>query len=107
MSVPSLLEQLIQGLRCLPGVGQKSAQRMAFHLLERDRNGGRVLAQVLAEAMQRIGHCQRCRDFCERSEEHTSELQSLMLISYAVFCLKKNTHHCLFNYLQNTAAFYS
>ncbi|PKM15971.1 MAG: recombination protein RecR [Gammaproteobacteria bacterium HGW-Gammaproteobacteria-2] len=65
MSTNTLLEQLIQGLRCLPGVGQKSAQRMAFHLLERDRNGGRVLAQVLGEAMERIGHCQRCRDFCE------------------------------------------
>lgn len=65
MTGTSLLEQLIQSLRCLPGVGQKSAQRMAFHLLERDRNGGRLLAQALTEAMARIGHCQRCRDFCE------------------------------------------
>lgn len=65
MSANTLLEQLIQGLRCLPGVGQKSAQRMAFHLLERDRNGGRVLAQALSEAMERVGHCKRCRDFCE------------------------------------------
>lgn len=65
MSANTLLEQLIQSLRCLPGVGQKSAQRMAFHLLERDRNGGRLLAQALAAAMSRIGHCKRCRDFCE------------------------------------------
>jgi len=65
MTTTTLLEQLIQSLRCLPGVGQKSAQRMAFHLLERDRNGGRLLAQALSDAMARIGHCRRCRDFCE------------------------------------------
>ena len=51
MTTTTLLEQLIQSLRCLPGVGQKSAQRMAFHLLERDRNGGRLLAQALSDAM--------------------------------------------------------
>jgi recombination protein RecR len=60
-----LLEQLIEALRCLPGVGQKSAQRMAYHLLERDREGGRRLSQRLAEAMDRIRHCARCRDFSE------------------------------------------
>lgn len=63
----SLLEQLIESLRVLPGVGQKSAQRMAYHLLEREREGGQRLAEVLAEAMQRIGHCSLCRDFSERS----------------------------------------
>ncbi|MCU0971373.1 MAG: recombination mediator RecR [Gammaproteobacteria bacterium] len=57
----ALLQRLIEGLRCLPGVGPKSAQRMAFHLLERDREGGRELARVLGEAMERIGHCRRCR----------------------------------------------
>ena len=61
----SLLEQLIDALRVLPGVGQKSAQRMAYHLLERQRDGGRRLADALAEAMERIGHCSRCRDFSE------------------------------------------
>lgn len=61
----SLLEQLIESLRVLPGVGQKSAQRMAYHLLERDREGGKRLAAALAEAVERIGHCQRCRDFSE------------------------------------------
>jgi recombination protein RecR len=63
----SLLEQLIESLRVLPGVGQKSAQRMAYHLLEREREGGQRLAEVLAEAMQRIGHCTLCRDFSEQS----------------------------------------
>jgi recombination protein RecR len=64
MSAP-LLDQLIEALRCLPGVGQKSAQRMAYHLLERNRDGGGRLARTLAEAMERIGHCAQCRDFSE------------------------------------------
>ncbi|MGG6462713.1 recombination mediator RecR [Solilutibacter silvestris] len=60
-----LLEQLIDALRILPGVGQKSAQRMAYHVLERDREGGTRLAEALAVAVERIGHCKRCRDFSE------------------------------------------
>ncbi|HET7558261.1 MAG TPA: recombination mediator RecR [Rhodanobacteraceae bacterium] len=62
---PTLLAELIEALRCLPGVGAKSAQRMAFHLLERDRKGGMRLARTLDSAMQRIGHCARCRNFSE------------------------------------------
>ncbi|MBW8368723.1 MAG: recombination mediator RecR [Arenimonas sp.] len=65
MSAAPLLEQLIDALRCLPGVGQKSAQRMAYHLLERDREGGLCLAGALAEAVERVGHCESCRDFSE------------------------------------------
>ena len=61
----SLLEQLIDALRVLPGVGQKSAQRMAYHLLERQRDGGKRLSGALAEAMEHIGHCEHCRDFSE------------------------------------------
>ena len=61
----NLLADLIEALRCLPGVGAKSAQRMAFHLLERDREGGLHLAETLQAAMQRIGHCQSCRNFSE------------------------------------------
>lgn len=61
----TLLEQLIDAFRVLPGVGSKSAQRMAYHVLERERAGGRHLAQVLSEAVDRIGHCVRCRDFSE------------------------------------------
>ncbi|WP_026802254.1 recombination mediator RecR [Arenimonas oryziterrae] len=64
MSSP-LLDQLIDALRCLPGVGQKSAQRMAYHLLERNREGGLRLSGALAEAIERIGHCELCRDFSE------------------------------------------
>lgn len=61
----SLLDRLIEDLRCLPGVGPKSAQRMAFQLLERDRDGGRRLAGTLVAAMEGIGHCRRCRNYTE------------------------------------------
>ena len=61
----SLLEQLVEALRVLPGVGQKSAQRMAYHLLERNREGGVRLSGALAEAMEKVGHCRSCRDFSE------------------------------------------
>jgi recombination protein RecR len=61
-----LLEQLIEALRCLPGVGPKSAQRMALHLLERDREGGRQLSAILATAMERIGRCKLCRNLTEQ-----------------------------------------
>jgi recombination protein RecR len=65
VSQQPLLSQLIDALRCLPGVGPKSAQRMAFHLLERDRAGGRHLSKIMAEAMEKIGHCSRCRTLSE------------------------------------------
>jgi len=66
MAERSLLNQLVDALRCLPGVGPKSAQRMAFHLLQRDREGGRHLASVLADAVERIKRCKRCRTLSER-----------------------------------------
>jgi len=65
MPTEPLLNQLVDSLRCLPGVGPKSAQRMALHLLERDREGGLALSAVLADAMQRIGRCKQCRDLTE------------------------------------------
>ena len=60
-----LLADLIEALRCLPGVGAKSAQRMALHVLERDRRGAKRLAEKLAAAVERIGNCTRCRTFSE------------------------------------------
>lgn len=60
-----LLEQLIEALRYLPGVGPKTAQRMAFQLLERGRDNGKHLAKTLHHAMENIQHCQRCRTFSE------------------------------------------
>jgi recombination protein RecR len=66
MSYSPLLIRLIDGLRCMPGVGQKSAQRIAFHLLERDREGASSLSSALADAVRGIGHCRRCRMFTEQ-----------------------------------------
>ncbi len=65
MSASPLIGELIEALRCLPGVGAKTAQRMAYHLLERDRDGGRRLAGVLRAAMDRIGRCRDCRTLSE------------------------------------------
>jgi recombination protein RecR len=59
------IEGLKQALRRLPGVGPKSAQRMAFHLLARDRDGARQIAEALRVALERVGHCRRCNDFSE------------------------------------------
>ena len=59
------LAHLIETLCCLPGIGKKSAQRIAYHLLERDRDGARKLAASMNDAMDSIGHCQRCRTFSE------------------------------------------
>ena len=59
------LENLINALRSLPGVGKKSAQRMAFQLLERDRVGAQRIVKGLEEALERIGHCEQCRMFAE------------------------------------------
>jgi recombination protein RecR len=65
MKLSPLVQELIEALRCLPGVGAKSAQRMAFHLLERNRLGGDKLGKVLSNAMANVGHCQTCRTFSE------------------------------------------
>ena len=65
MQFSPALQNLIDALRCLPGVGPKSAQRMSLHLLERDREGAANLATALLEATERIGHCSRCRNLSE------------------------------------------
>ncbi len=65
MAYSPLLVRMIDALRCMPGVGRKSAQRIAFHLLERDREGAAGLAAALEDAVKGIGHCSRCRMFTE------------------------------------------
>nr|VFK52265.1 MAG: DNA replication and repair protein RecR [Candidatus Kentron sp. TUN]VFK52470.1 MAG: DNA replication and repair protein RecR [Candidatus Kentron sp. TUN]VFK57977.1 MAG: DNA replication and repair protein RecR [Candidatus Kentron sp. TUN] len=60
-----LIERLVEGFRCLPGVGPKSARRMVYYLLERDRSGGRALADALYKAMDGVGNCRICRTFTE------------------------------------------
>ncbi|MFA6179063.1 MAG: recombination mediator RecR [Candidatus Methylopumilus sp.] len=66
MRNPPALEQLVEALRCLPGVGPKSALRMAYHLLQRDRKGANTLALSLDNALQVVGHCQLCNTFSEQ-----------------------------------------
>lgn len=68
MGFSPLLDELIEAFRCLPGVGPKTAQRMAFHLLERDREGGMQLARMLQAAINGVGHCKTCRTLSEEDE---------------------------------------
>ena len=65
---PEPLRRLIETFCCLPGVGVKTARRMAYQLLEKDRAGGRALAAALAQAMERIRHCAACRNFTEAEQ---------------------------------------
>ncbi|PWT72791.1 MAG: recombination protein RecR [Proteobacteria bacterium] len=71
MNAPSSLNELIESLRCLPGVGPKSAQRMAYHLLQRDQSGAARLGAALSQALELIRHCARCNTF---TEEEVCEL---------------------------------
>lgn len=85
MQSEPILQQLMQALRCLPGVGQKSAQRMVFHLLERDRKGAFQLAQSLAEAVDKIGHCSTCQtlsssDICGLCSDDSREHHLLCIV---------------------------
>jgi recombination protein RecR len=78
------IDNLIDSLRCLPGVGPKSAQRMTFHLLERNRDGAERLAAALTTALAQVTHCKRCRiisetELCERCAD-TSRQQSQLCI---------------------------
>lgn len=68
MQISPLLDNLMETLRVLPGIGPKSAERMAYHLLQRNRTGGLNLAKALTEALTHVGHCSSCRTFTE--EEH-------------------------------------
>jgi recombination protein RecR len=67
MRSPPALEQLVDSLRCLPGVGPKSALRMAYYLLQRDRSGATKLATSLSNALQVVSHCELCNTFSEQT----------------------------------------
>ena len=67
MSESSLLNELVSALKCLPSVGARTAQRMAFHLLEHDRENGLKLAAAMRDAIENIGHCQQCRTLTEHN----------------------------------------
>jgi recombination protein RecR len=66
MHISPLVDRLIEAFQVLPGVGPKTAQRMALAVLRQNRSGGKRLADTLLEALDKIGHCRRCRTFCER-----------------------------------------
>ncbi|WP_083824675.1 recombination mediator RecR [Thiorhodospira sibirica] len=94
-----LLDSLMQALQCLPGVGRKSAQRMALHLLQRDREGARQLAHHLLQAVERIGHCQQCRTLSEHPVCHLcadqSRLRDIVCVVETpadVLAIEKSTH---------------
>jgi recombination protein RecR len=73
------LQQLLNALRCMPGVGPKSAQRIAFHLLDRDRDGAQALVEALAASLEHVRSCERCRMLAEAS--------------LCLFCLDKKRDH--------------
>ena len=85
MAHSPLINQLIDSLRCLPGVGAKSAQRMAYHLLERDRNGANKMSHALTQAMEKVGHCQSCRilteyEYCDICQSSKRDKQILCVV---------------------------
>jgi recombination protein RecR len=94
------IEQLIDALRCLPGVGPKSAQRMTFHLLERNRDGGERLAKALSDAFEHVQHCQRCRilsetELCTRCSDEQRRQDQLCIVEMPsdVLAIEQATHY--------------
>ena len=89
MTQPSSLDELIEALRCLPGVGPKSAQRMAYHLLQRNPRGAERLAQALSHALQTLRHCERCNTFtedevCDRCNSSRRDSAQLCIVEMPV-----------------------
>ncbi len=94
------IEQLIEALRFLPGVGPKSAQRMTFHLLERNRDGGDRLAKALSHALENVQHCQRCRilsetEICNRCNDNSRRQDQLCIVEMPsdVLAIEQATHY--------------
>ncbi len=85
----SLLEQLIEALRVMPGLGRKSAQRIAHQLLQRNRDGAIHLSKIMAESMERIGHCERCRTFTENKLCHLCANEKR---DNSILCVVENPH---------------
>lgn len=89
MALPSSLEELVEALRCLPGVGPKSAQRMAYHLLQHDPRGATRLSQALSRALDTLRHCERCNNFteaqiCERCASPKRDATQLCIVEMPV-----------------------
>ncbi|CAG4883172.1 gap repair protein [Georgfuchsia toluolica] len=89
MALPSSLEELIEALRCLPGVGPKSAQRMAYHLLQYNPRGATRLSQAISRAVETLRRCQRCNNFteaevCERCVSSRRDATQLCIVEMPV-----------------------
>jgi recombination protein RecR len=94
------IEQLIEALRCLPGVGPKSAQRMTFHLLERNRDGATKLTEALQQALDHVHHCKRCRilsenELCIRCSDNSRIQEQLCIVEMPndVLAIEQATHY--------------
>ncbi|HEC58796.1 hypothetical protein LCGC14_1275940 [marine sediment metagenome] len=94
------IEQLVEALRCLPGVGPKSAQRMAFHILERNRAGGLRLTQAISQALEKVHHCQQCRilsetELCSRCSDPQRRQDQLCIVEMPsdVLAIDQATHY--------------
>ncbi len=94
------IDELIEAFRCLPGVGPKSAQRMAFHLLERHRDGGKRLSNALDDALTNVQHCQKCRilseyDICTRCSDTNRRHDQLCIVEMPsdVLAIEQATHY--------------
>ncbi|MBL6734261.1 MAG: recombination protein RecR [Shewanellaceae bacterium] len=100
MQFSRLLDELIRGLQILPGIGPKSAQRLAFHLLKQERSQGAHLAEIMQAALERVGHCDACRTFTEDSvcslclnEQRTNARQLCVVESPAdILALESSGH---------------
>jgi recombination protein RecR len=99
-SLSPTIDQLIEALRCLPGVGPKSAQRMTFNLLERNRDGGQRLAEALTNALNNVQHCRRCRilsetELCTRCNDERREQDKLCIVEMPsdVLAIEQATHY--------------
>lgn len=94
------IEHLVEALRCLPGVGPKSAQRMAFHILERNRAGGLRLTQAISQALEKVHHCQQCRilsetELCSRCSDPQRRQDQLCIVEMPsdVLAIDQATHY--------------
>jgi recombination protein RecR len=99
VKTPTSLEDLIDALRCLPGVGPRSAQRMAYHLLQRDNEGARRLAGSLDYALQHIRHCEKCNNFaeeviCELCRSQRRDAALLCVVEMPADLLMMEQAHC-------------
>jgi recombination protein RecR len=99
MKTPTTLEDLIESLRCLPGVGPKSAQRMAYHLLQRDHAGAQRLANSLTQALGHIRHCEKCNNFteemvCELCRSERRDAGLLCVVEMPADLMMMEQAHC-------------